>query len=77
MVGASIPTWESESNQNRRCTRAVRGDSAQSLRDPTASLDASPIPRLATSRHRIVSAVKKTPAPSGGDFMRSPTQALW
>jgi hypothetical protein len=65
MVEASIPTWESESNQNRGGTRAVRGDSAQSLCDPTASLDACPIPRLATSRHRIAFAVKTTSAPSG------------
>jgi hypothetical protein len=77
MVGAFVPTWESASNQDRRCTRAVRGDSAQSLRDPTASLDASPIPRLATSHHRIASAVKKTSAPSGGTLRAHPTQELW
>ena len=77
MVEAVIPTWESESNQNRGGTRAVRGDSARSLCDPTASLDACPIPRLATSRHRIASVVKKTPVSSGRSSCAHPTQELW
>jgi hypothetical protein len=31
MVAASIPTWKPESSQNRRRTRAVRGDSTRPL----------------------------------------------